>query len=293
MKKNSDRLFNIINYSFLTLLTAVIFYPIWFTLIASISDPTYVNLGQVWLFPKGFTFEGYKRIMDFPAILTGYKNTIIYTAVGTCVNLVVLLPASFALSRKELPFRKFFMMFFIITMYFTGGIVPLYLQVRNLDLLDSMWALILPGAFNVYNMIICRNFFINNIPEEIFESAKVDGASYTGFFVKIVLPLSTAIVAVMTLFHALLHWNNYTSALYYLRNDEKFPLQLVLRNFADKLQQESLMNGSNASVAAEAQRQQEAVKYSVVVFTSLPVLLLYPFVQKYFVKGIMVGAVKG
>ena len=293
MRKNSDVLFHVVNYSLLTFMLLIIAYPVWFTIVASVSDPTFVNLGQVFILPKGFTIEGYKKIMDFPEILTGYKNTLIYTFIGTCVNLVVLLPASFALARKELPFRRFLMMFFVITMYFNGGVIPLYLQIRALNLMDSMWALILPGAFSVYNMIICRNFFSTSIPEELFESAKIDGCSYTQFFISIVLPLSSSIIAVMVLFHALTHWNAYMPSLYYLRSPEKFPLQLVLRNFSAKLQQQTMDNSISAAGISDARKLQEAVKYSVVVFASLPVLALYPFVQKYFVKGIMVGSVKG
>lgn len=293
-KINSDKIFKIINYTILSLVLAIFMYPIWFVLVASISDPTFVNTGEVLFLPKGINVEGYKKILEYSEVLTGYKNTIIYTFVGTCINLAVLIPASFALSRKELFLRRFWMIFFLITMYFSGGLIPLYLQVKNLNLMDSMWALILPGAFSVYNMIICRNFFESNVSEELFESAKIDGATYTRFFFSIVLPLSKSIIAVMVLFHALAHWNTYLNALYYIQSKDKYPLQLVLKNLTAQLEListgESLVDSQSLN---ESIRLQESVKYSVIVVASIPVLILYPFVQKHFVKGVMLGSVKG
>lgn len=290
----SDMVFQVINYILMSIVLLIFLYPIWFVLIASISDPTQVNAGAVTLLPKGINFEGYKKILEYPEVLTGYMNTIKYTVMGTCVNLAVLLPASFALSRKELPMRRFLMIFFLITMYFSGGVVPLYLQIKNLGLMDTMWALILPGAFSVYNMIICRNFFESNVAEELFESVKVDGASYSRFFFSIVLPLSKSIIAVMVLFHALAHWNTYLNALYYIQSKDKYPLQLVLKNLTAQLEListgESLVDSQALN---ESIRLQESVKYSVIVVASIPVMVLYPFVQKHFVKGVMLGSVKG
>ncbi len=270
----------------------VMLYPLWFVLIASVSDPTYVNLGEVILLPKGLNFNGYRELLEYRQLLTGYRNTIVYTLVGTCLNLLVLLPASFALSRKELCFRRFLMLFFLLTMYVSGGLVPLYLQVKSLGLMNTMWALILPGAFSVYNMIICRNFFSSNISDELYDSARIDGASYTGFFLSVVLPLSKSIIAVMVLFHALGHWNAYLNALYYLSDSEKFPLQLVLRNLQSQLD----MVREGGMTGAELLRKlnlRESVKYSIVLAASFPVALMYPFVQKHFVKGVMMGSIKG
>ena len=293
-KINSDKIFLFFVYVILGALVLVMAYPIWFVLIASVSDPTYVNLGQVLLFPKGLTLEGYRKVFEYRDLMTGYKNTILYTVVGTSINLAVLMPASFALSRRELCFRNFFMIFFLITMYVGGGLVPGYLQVKNLGLMNTMWALVLPGAFSVYNMIICRNYFTGNISEELFDSARIDGSSYTGFFLSVVLPLSKSIIAVMVLFHALGHWNSYLSALYYLRDTDKYPLQLVLRNMQTEL---DAMTGEGGAASMDAlmeiQRLQQSVKYAIIPMASVPVALMYPLVQKHFVKGVMIGSIKG
>ena len=280
----ADKAFCAVNYIFLSLILLAVVYPIWFVLVASVSDPTYVNLGQTILLPKGFNLEGYKKILDYPEVLTGYANTAKYTLVGTSINLAVLLPAAYALSRRELVGRRFLTVVFVFTMYFSGGVVPLYLQVRSLHLMNTMWALVLPTALSVYNMVICRSFFAENVPEALFESARLDGAGYTRFFFSVALPLSKAIVAVMVLFHALIHWNSYLNALYYIRDRAKYPLQLVLRGLTAQLdvsQAESI----DSKTAAEASRLRESVKYAIIIVSSLPVLVLYPFVQKYFIKG--------
>lgn len=288
----ADKVFCVVNYIFLSLVLLLIVYPIWFVLVASFSDPTYVNLGQTLLLPKGFNLEGYKKIMDFPEVLTGFKNTVIYTTVGTCINLFVLLPAAFALSRPELAGRRPLTMMFVFTMYFSGGLVPLYLQVRSLHLMNTMWALVLPTGLSVYNMVICRSFFSDNLPEALFESAKIDGSNYTRFFFTIALPLSKAIIAVMVLFHALIHWNSYLNALYYIKDRSKYPLQLVLRNLTAQLDISQAENMDSQTMAS-AQKLKESVKYAIIIVSSMPVLMLYPFVQKYFIKGVTIGSVKG
>ncbi len=288
-----DRIFSFVNGLLLTFITLLIVYPIYFILVASISDPTYVSLGQTFLFPRGVTLMGYEKILEFPQILNGYKNSIIYTVVGTCINLLVCIPTAFVLSRKELPGRNLLTVFFVITMYFSGGLVPGYLQIRNLGLLDTMWALVLPGALNVYNMLVCRSFFTANVSEELFEATKLDGGSYTTFFFKVVMPLSKSIVAVMVLFHALVHWNQYMTALYYLQSQDKFPLQLVLRNLTALLDSTALRQDIDPELLMKTMKTQQLVRYSVIIVASIPVFLMYPFVQKYFVKGVMVGSVKG
>ena len=252
----------------------------------------YVNLGQTLLLPKGFNLEGYKKIMDFPEVLTGFKNTVIYTFVGTCINLFVLLPAAFALSRPELVGRRPLTIMFVFTMYFSGGLVPLYLQVRSLHLMNTIWALVLPTGLSVYNMVICRSFFSDNLPEALFDSAKIDGSNYTRFFFTIALPLSKAIIAVMVLFHALIHWNSYLNALYYIKDRSKYPLQLVLRNLTAQLDISQAENMDSQTMAS-AQKLKESVKYAIIIISSMPVLALYPFVQKYFIKGVTIGSVKG
>ncbi len=294
-ESGGDKVFSIVNGTLLGLLTLLILYPIYFIVIASISDPTYVNLGETMLWPKGLTLLGYKKIFEYPDILSGYTNSLIYTVVGTCINLFTVIPCSFVLSRKEVPGRTFFNAFFLFTMYFGGGLIPLYLVLRGLGILNTMWALVLPVALNPYNMIVARSFFQSNISEELFEATKIDGGSYTTFFFKVVLPLSKAIIAVMVLYHALYHWNNYTNALYYIRDYKKFPLQLVLRNLTASLSATVANSDStmDAIALAEANKAQQSVRYAVIMVASIPVFLMYPFAQKYFVKGVMIGSVKG
>ncbi len=292
-RMNTDRIFGIVNGLILLIIALIIVYPLYFVLTASISDPVYVNLGQTILHPKGITFSGYRKLVEYSDIVKGYRNSILYTVVGTVVNLLVCIPTAFVLSRKELPGRKWISVFFVLTMYFSGGVVPLYLTIRGLHLLNSMWALILPGALNVYNMIVCRSFFNNNIPDELFESVKIDGGGYMVFFTRIVLPLSKSIIAVMVLYHALIHWNSYLSALYYISDSDKYPLQLVLRNLTNSLNTESIQGAANSQVISEMQKAQQSVRYAVVIASSIPVFLVYPFVQKHFVKGVMIGSVKG
>ncbi len=292
MKTKSDIIFDVINYSMLAVIFFVAFYPLYFVVIASFSDPNYVNAGETLLFPKGINFDGYKKAFEFKQIWVGYKNSAIYTVVGTALNLVVLIPAAFALSRKELIGKKLITTFMLITMYFGGGTVPAYLNIKNLGLMDTMWALILPGAFSVGNMIICRSYFLSNVSEELFESVKLDGGGYARFFFSIVLPLSKAIVAVMILYHALGHWNVYVTALYYIRDRNKFPLQLVLRNITTTLSN-STVDGGGMMDDAETEKLREMIRYSTILIAALPMIILYPFVQKHFTKGVMVGSVKG
>ncbi len=292
MKSNFDRVFDVINYILMGLILIIVMYPLYFVIVASFSDPTYVNAGQTMIFPKGITFEGYMRTLEYSTIWSGYKNSIVYTFVGTCVNLAVLIPASFALSRSELVGRKLFTTLCLFCMYFGGGTIPTYLLIKNLGLFNSMWALVLPGAFSVYNMIICRSFFKSNVSEELFESVKLDGAGYTRFFFSIVLPLSKAILAVMVLYHALGHWNSYMNVLYYIRDVDKHNLQLVLRNLTESLSTGS-MEAVDSEYLASAEKLKELVKYSTILLAALPMIILYPFVQKYFVGGVMIGSVKG
>lgn len=287
-----DRVFNVVNLCLLTIVILIILYPIYFLVIASISDPTYVNLGQTLLLPKGITLLGYKKLLEFPQILTGYKNSIIYTVVGTSINLVTCVLAAFSLSRRELPGRRLLNVFFVITMYFSGGLIPTYLVVKNLGMTDSIWAVILPNALNAYYLIVCRSFFEGNISEELFEATKVDGGGYFTFFFKVVLPLSGSIVAVMVLYHALIHWNSYLNALYYLRDSKKYPLQLILRSLTETLSTADQSAG-DATAITEQIKMRQSVRYSLILVAAVPVFIIYPFVQKYFVTGVMVGSVKG
>lgn len=292
-KMNSDTILRMVIGLILLVFTLIILYPLYFVIIASISDPVQVNMGETLLIPKGINFLGYQKMFEYSDITTGYKNSIIYTVVGTVINLLVCIPTSFVLSRRELPGRRWLSMFFVLTMYFSGGVIPTYLVVRDTHLLNTMWSLILPGALNTYNMIVCRSFFASNVSEDLFESVKIDGGGYMTFFLRIVLPLSKSIIAVMVLYHALIHWNSYLTALYYIRDSTKYPLQLVLRALTASLNIESIQGSLDSQTISEMQKAQQSVRYAVVIAAIVPVFLVYPFVQKHFVKGVMVGSVKG
>lgn len=294
----ADKVFVLCNYIYLILAFIVVAYPIIYIISASISDPKLVNSGEMWLFPKGITFEGYARVFDNAKIWSGYKNTIIYTAVGTLVNLIVTLPAAYALSRKDFVGRNFFMAMFMVTMFFGGGLVPGYLLVKNLGLINSMWALILPGAASVWNIIVARTFFQSTIPNELQEAAQIDGCTNMRLFIKIVLPLSAPIIAVMALFYGVGHWNSYFGALIYLNEEAKYPLQMILRQILvlQEMSAETTGAAVNSSVAAALNNKAEVaslIKYAVIIVSTLPVIIVYPFLQRYFVQGVMIGSVKG
>ncbi len=291
-----DKVFLAFVYLILTVALIIVAYPLIYILSASISNPTIVAAGEMWLLPKDITFEGYRRVFQDSSIWNGYLNTIIYTVVGTLVNLIVTLPAAYALSRRDFVGRNIFMILFIVTMFFGGGLVPTYLVVRSLGLVDSMWALILPGATSVWNLIVCRTFFQSSIPRELQEAAEIDGCSNFRLYFRIVLPLSTALIAVMALFFGVGHWNNYFSAMIYLNQQEKYPLQLVLRQIL-VLQQMSAQAGTvDATMATSLNNKAEVaalVKYAVIIVATLPIIAVYPFLQRYFVQGVMIGSVKG
>jgi putative aldouronate transport system permease protein len=259
--------------------------------IASISDPNAIFQGRVIFLPKDITFEGYERMFSNTLIWRSYLNSIIYTIAGVVVSLVVTIPMAFALSRPELPGNSLVMRLIIFTMYFSGGVIPLYIVVRGFHLLNSMWALILPSAIVTYNLIVARAFYLTMVPHELFEASVLDGCNYTKFFFYIVLPLSKAIIAVMVLFYANKMWNGFFDALIYLIDEKKYPLQLVLRTIL--LQNQAMSMVTDDTLLAEAARATELIKYGVVVVASFPMLCLYPFIQKHFVSGVMIGAVKG
>lgn len=289
----SDRVFEIINYCLVTLLLLIVLYPLIYVLSCSISSPELVATGKVIFFPRGVTLAGYKRVFQDSNILTGYKNTLIYTAVGTLVNLLVTVPAGYALAKKELPGKNLLMYFFMFTMYFSGGMIPTFLLVKSLGLYNTRTVLLILGAFSTYNCIICRTFF-SAIPKELEEAAEIDGSSPLRTFVQIILPTSQALLGVMVLYFAVAHWNSYFSALMYVSDDKIKPLQLFLRKIL--ILQEassSMLDGMNDDAIAEQAKLKELIKYSVIVVSSLPVLILYPFLQKYFAQGVMIGSVKG
>lgn len=294
-RTKGDKIFDRFNVIFFIIIMLLVIYPLYFVLIASISNPDAVNNGQVWLLPKDITFEGYELIFQRDEIWQGFRNSFIYTVLGTFVNILLTIPGGYALSRKDLIGRNKIMFLITFTMFFSGGLIPSYLLVRDLGMVNTIWAMIIPGAISAYNLIIVKSFFETNIPDELLESAQLDGASNMRFFLSVVIPLSKPIIAVMILFHAVGHWNQYFSALIYLRDSALYPLQLVLRDILILEQSSELMEAGGAmlSMATERQNVAELIKYGVVIVASLPMLILYPFIQKHFVKGVMIGSIKG
>lgn len=289
----SDRRFRAFCYAVITILLIIIMYPLIYVLSASISNPEQVASGEVILLPKGFTLEGYQRVFQDENIVTGYANTIFYTVVGTLVNLIVTVPAGYALARKTMPGRKILMTYFLIPMYFSGGLIPTFLVVNQLGLYNTRAIMVLIYAFNMYYCIICRTFFAG-MPKELEEASIIDGCSSVQTFFRVILPLSKALLGVMVLYFAVEQWNTYFIALIYLKDQDKFPLQLVLRKIL-VLEQTSanMLSNMGAEVATAKFQLKELIKYAVIVVSSLPVLVLYPFVQKYFEQGVMIGSVKG
>lgn len=287
-----DRIFDFVNYILLGLMLLAVLYPLYFIVIASVSDPNAINSGQVWFWPKNLTFEGYERILGDSAIWRGYRNSILYTALGTTINVFLTLTAAYALSRKDLVGRNLIMFFFAFTMFFSGGLIPTYLVVRDLKMINTIWALVIPNAVAVWNIIIARTFFESTIPQELLEAAQIDGCSNTKFFWKIVLPLAKPLIAIMILFYGIGHWNSFFDALIYLRDEALYPLQIILRNILIQNEMSAQMVMDVESYAAQ-QRVAELVKYGVIMVASVPPLILYPFLQKYFVKGVFVGSIKG
>ncbi len=272
-----------------------VLYPIYFVVIASFSNSTLVNQGQVILYPKGVSLYGYSQIFKKPEIWIGYKNTIIYSFFGTVFNLAVTLPAAYVLSRKDFGAKSIVMKLFVITMYFNGGMIPTYMLIKDVGLLDSPLVMIVFGAVNVYNLIITRTFFETSIPDELYEAAALDGCSHFYYFGAVVLPLSKAVIAVIMLYYLVGHWNDFFSALLYLNSDRYQPLQIVLRNILLLNQAMAGTTGASAGAGAGAYAQQFAdqIKFGVIIVSTVPVLCVYPFIQKYFEKGVMIGAVKG
>jgi putative aldouronate transport system permease protein len=286
-----DFVFDIVINSTGVLIILVMLYPLLFVLSASVSDPDMVLRGNVVFLPKGLTLAPYKMVFDNPDIWQSYKNTIFYTVIGTLINISLTILAAYPLSRKDMPCRRIFTLLIVFTMYFNGGLIPTYLLVRDLRMYNTVWAIMIPAAISTYNLIVARTFFESSIPNELYESAKLDGCSNIGMLFRIVLPLSSAIIAVLVLYYGVAHWNSYFSALVYLRNEKLFPLQIILRDILILGQTEQL--GSNDVGMGEKIKMAEGIKYSVIVVSSVPILLLYPFLQKYFVKGVMIGAIKG
>ncbi|GAE32251.1 carbohydrate ABC transporter permease [Halalkalibacter hemicellulosilyticus] len=292
--KRSDLLFDIMVYVTCVLVFLVVAYPLYFVVIASVSDSTLVSTGQVLLFPKGISLFGYQEIFSDSRIWTGYKNTIIYATLGTLISLTFTIPAAYVLSRYEFKARRFFMFFFVFTMFFNGGLIPTYLLMRDLNLVNTMWVFIFnPATVNIFNLIITRTFFEHTIPKEMHEAASIDGCNHFRFFLSIVLPLSKAVISVIGLYYLVFHWNNFFTGLIYVRDYSLQPLQIVLRDILISNQVFAEGAGSGGTAGGYAQRYADQIKYGVIIVSTLPVLIIYPFIQKYFEKGVMIGSVKG
>lgn len=286
----ADKLFDIVNYGLLGLIALCVLYPLYFIIIASFSDPVAINNGQVAFWPVGFNTTGYQKIFENVKIWRSYSNTIFYTVVGTGINIVLTMMLAYPLSRKEFFAKTPLMMFVMFTMYFQGGLIPTYLWMNDLNLYNTPWVMVLLPAINVFNLIIAINFIKNNIPEELYEAAAIDGCSHIKFFTRIVLPLSKTIIVVLVLYYGVAHWNEFMNGMIYLRDEGLYPLQLTLRNIL--LQNQASGLGDVDSII-EQQKAAELIKYGAIIVSTLPVLVIYPFLQKHFEKGVMVGSVKG
>lgn len=292
IESRGDRVFSVMNGFLLFIIVALVAYPLLYTVSASFSDPKMVTSGKLVLFPVGPNLDSYKEVFKNKDILLGYRNSLLITVGGVLLNMVVTICGAYPLSRRDFYGRKTLMKLFSFTMFFSGGMIPLYLVVKNLGLLDSWLALILPAALSTYNLIIMRTYFENSVPYELQEAAFIDGCSNLKILSHIILPLSGPILAVIALYYTVGHWNSYFSALLYINTRAKYPLQLFLREVLVMNSMQTMMDAGAEDMARQAMRA-ETIKYSVIVVSSIPMLILYPFVQKFFVKGVMIGAIKG
>lgn len=291
-KFRSDRVFDFIIYGIAILLTLLALYPMYFILIASISDPNLVAKGEILFLPRGITLDGYRHLMSMTNLWVGYGNTILYTIAGTLIMLAVNIPVAYALSRKDLVGRGVFTLFFVFPMFFGGGLIPTFIIINNwFHLLDTFTVMVLPFSVIAYYIIVARTFFNTSLPGELWDAAQIDGCGNLRYFFTIVLPLSKAIIAVIALWAAVGHWNSYFNAMIYLRSEDKYPLQLVMRNIL--INNEMAASAMTGSAAAEINRKANLIKYGAIVVSSLPIMCMYPFVQKYFNQGVMIGALKG
>lgn len=294
----SDKAFKVINHIFLFFTVAVITYPLIFVISASMSDPAAVSAGKVWFWPVDLSFDGYKEVFENKAIWTGYRNTIIYTVVGVLLHWIILLPCAYALSRKELMGKTLIIWLILFTMLFNGGMIPTYLVVKSLGMLDTIWAIVIPNVVGAWSILVALTFFRQTVPNELVEASKIDGASDFTIFFKVALPLSAPIIAVMGLFHGVSLWNQYFKALIYLSDENMFPLQLILRQIlivaqvgaGDPL--DTMTQLGEVESLANRIKIAELIKYAVMIVAALPLLIIYPFLQRFFIKGVLIGSVK-
>lgn len=286
-----DKVFNSVCYIFVIVLCVSIIIPVLYVLACSFSSGFMVSTGQVTLWPKEFSLEGYRRVFNYKGIWRAYLNTIFYTASHTLLHLIIVILAAYPLAKKGLPHKKGFVLFFTITMLFSGGIIPTYLLIRNLKLLNTPFAIIIPGAFTFYNMSVCRTFIANSIPEDLWEAADIDGCGPLRFLLQVVIPLSKGVIAVIAMQVAIGVWNSYMNAMLYLSKPDLYPLQIELRNIL--IMSQVPIESLDADVASAIQGLAEQMKFALIVVSTVPIMCVYPFVQKYFVKGVMIGSVKG
>jgi ABC-type glycerol-3-phosphate transport system permease component len=288
----ADHVFYLLNYCFLCACMMIVATPLLNVIAQSLSSPRAVIAGRVTFWPVEFSTMAYREVFRSKLLIDGYKNSIVYTTVGTCINIVMTVMAAYPLSRPDFVGRNIITKLFVFTMIFTAPLIPTYLNIRNLGMLDKIWAITVPGAISVYNMIIARTFFQNSIPDEMIKAAELDGADDIQIIFMIILPLSKAVLAVLVLFYAVGHWNAYFDAMIYFNSQSKFPLQLALRDILSNAG--AIENMTNISIEQSMRLATvEVMKYAIIVFGSLPVICLYPFIQKYFVKGVMIGSLKG
>ena len=289
-KFSQDRVVNIIFYIIAVIMILLIIYPLWFVVIASFSNPADVANGEVWLWPKQWDLAGYKELFKQKQLWTSYANTIIYTVVGTFIALAVNIPAGYAMSRKDLLGKKWINVFYLIPMFVSGGLIPTYFVVKNFGLLDSFWVMVLPFSVSTYNIIVARTFFKSSLPETLWEAAQIDGCGTIRYFIQFALPLSKAVLAVIGLWTAVGLWNSWFNALIYIQNESLQPLQLLLRRIL--ISNQSLLGAATGTMAQELRQLSDMMKYASIVISTLPIMCLYPFLQKYFNQGVMIGAVK-
>mgnify|MGYP004647610795 FL=1 len=289
--QRSDVAFNIILYAACTLLLLLILYPLWFIVIASFSDPSAVAGGHVWLLPVGFTLDGYEELLKQANVWIGYRNTIAYTLVGTLIALAVNIPAAYALSRRDLWGRRALMGLYVFTMFFSGGLIPTFLTIQQVGLYNTFWVMVLPFSVSAYNIIVARTFFQNSLPAELWDAAQVDGCGNLRFFFTMALPLSKAVVSVIALWTAVGQWNSYFNALIYIRDSSLHPLQLIMRNILITNQSFAALGTGEAAIIA--MRKANLVRYAMIIVSTVPIMCVYPFIQKYFDQGVMIGSIKG
>lgn len=283
-------LFDIVLTLILLLLVAIFIYPLWYILVAAFSDPLDVVKDPLMMVPKQITLYNFNMLLSSSTVWLGYRNTLMYVALGTCINVALTILTGYALAQPELPARRQFNFMIVLTLFFSGGMIPEYLLVKNLGMLNTVWAIVLPGAIATYNLMITRTYLIHQIPRDLTEAAEVDGSGEYRTFFTIILPLSKPIIAVIALFYASGHWNSFFSALIYLQNRELYPLQLFLREMLIQDQTLGMMETESSSLVA---LYTITLKYAVMTVSILPLLIVFPFVQKFFVKGVMIGAIKG